>query len=86
MSEEEYFKFKILWNLVHSRPRRWGASHTPIKNVAGGLPGDKIGACLEVAEELLKERVLLPHKNGKNVSLNPKRIKEIMEFLEGFNE
>ena len=86
MSEEDYLKFKILWNLAHSRPRIWGASNTPIKNVTRGLPKDKIGACLSVAEKLIKERILLSHKKGKLVSLNVKKIKEIMEFLESFHE
>jgi len=41
---------------------------------------------LEIAEQLLKERFLIPHKKGKFVSLNIKRKKEIMEFLDRFNE
>lgn len=82
--EEEWFKFKILWNL--KKKRRWGKKHTPIKNVTNGLPGDKIGDCLSVAQQLLKDRVLLPHKKGKNVSLNVRSKKEIEEFLASYVE
>lgn len=84
MSEEEFYKFKILWKLVSHR--KLGHNYTRFENVASGLPSDKIGACLEVAEQLLKERFLIPHKKGKFVSLNIKRKKEIMEFLDRFNE
>ena len=76
------YKFKILWNLASSR--KWGSSYTPIKNVSGGLPGDKIGYCLSVAEDLIKDRLLIPHKKGKCVSLNHRRKREILEFLDEF--
>ena len=84
MGTGEKFKFKILWNLVTSR--KWGNSYTPLRNVASGLPGDQVGACLEVARDLVKARILIPHKKGKCVSLNPKQKKHVVEFLESFEE
>jgi len=66
--------------------RKWGKNYTPIENVARGLPNDKTGDCLEIADQLLKDRILLSHKKGKCVSLNVKLKKIIMEFLENFDE
>ena len=83
-SKWDQYKFKILWNLTGNP--NWGANYTPIKNVARGLPSNEIGACLGVIKDLIKKGLLWPHKKGECVSLNVKRKKEIMEFLEGFNE
>jgi len=82
LSRRDRYKYKILWNLVHNRPRRWGSSYTQIENVVSGVPRDEMGACLDVANQLVKEGFLLPHKKGKCVSLNVKKIKEINEFLD----
>jgi len=79
-SKEEQYKFKILWNLYAHR--KWGASYTPIENVTRGLPRDEVGACRAVIELLVKEGILLFHKKRKCVSLNVRKKKEIMEFLE----
>jgi len=86
VSERDRYKFKILWNLMHNRPRRWGSSYTQIENVASGLPRDEMEACLDVANQLVKEGFLIPHKKWKCVSLNIRRIKEINEFLDSVIE
>lgn len=83
-NEWNYFKFKILWNLVSSK--KWGANYARIVHVTSGLPGDKIGTCREVLDELVKEGLLFHHKKRKAVSLNYHRKRDIMSFLESFNE
>ena len=86
LSGRDRYKYKILWNLVHNRPRRWGSSYTQIENVASGLPRDEMGACLDVVNQLVKEGFLIPWKKGKCVSLNIRRIKEVNEFLDSVIE
>jgi len=80
LSKEDQYRFKILWKLYTHR--RWGASYTPIENVTRGLPGDEIGACRVVVEQLVREGILLFHKKRRCVSLNVRKKKEIVELLE----
>lgn len=87
MENEAYnkYKFKILWKLYDHH--YIGKRHTPIENLPKGLPPHEYGACSSVVEDLIKERLLLPKKTGHglDVSLNPRRIKEIREFLDKYS-
>ena len=80
----EKLKFHILWHLYNHH--YIGRKHTPIENVAKGLPKDEKGECLKVAKDLLRspEQWLLPYptKHGLDVRLNPAKLKEILEYLE----
>ena len=81
MATYEEFKFKIIWHLFH---RHYiGGKHTAIENVASGLPTSERGACMDVADDLIKEGWLVPKKTGYGlqVSLNKRMIKEIKQFL-----
>ena len=80
----QFFKYKILWNLASSR--KWGRAYSRVENVSSGLPGDQIGSCRGVIEDLLKEGLLILHKKGECVSLNHRRKGEILTFLESFNK
>ncbi|MBW2976499.1 hypothetical protein KY347_03570 [Candidatus Woesearchaeota archaeon] len=66
------------------RKRMWMHKHTNINNLPKGLPNE-LRASKELKkaiEELLKEQILLskPTHYGLEVSLNPKKIKEIGEL------
>ncbi len=68
------------------RKRMWMHKHTNINNLPKGL-SNELKASREVKkaiEELLKEQILLskPTHYGLEVSLNPKKIKEIEELIE----
>lgn len=67
------------------RKRMWLHKHTNINNLPKGL-SNKLRVSKQVkkaTEELLKERILLskPTNYGLEVSLNPKKIKEIEELV-----
>ena len=68
------------------RKRMWLHKHTNIHNLPKGL-SNELRVSREVKnaiEELLKEQILLskPTHYGLEVSLNPKKIKEIEEFIQ----
>ena len=68
------------------RKRMWLHKHTNINNLPKGLPNE-LRSSKEVKnsiEELLKEQLLLskPTHYGLEVSLNPKKIKEIEELAD----
>lgn len=68
------------------RTRMWLHKHTNINNLPKGL-SNKLRVSKDVKkviEELLKEQILLskPTHYGLEVSLNPKKIKEIEELVD----
>ena len=68
------------------RQRTWGGKHTNINNLPKGL-SNKLRVSREVKKaikELLKEQILLskPTNYGLEVSLNPKKIKEVDELAD----
>ena len=83
LSPEAYLKIKtvILRKLViHSI---WGAKHTNYEFVQKGLPKDLRGSAKDVADDLIKNGILLSHPTsyGMQISLNPERAKEIKAAL-----
>ena len=58
---------------------KWGNSHTSFDNLPKGFPKHLRGIVKEVAKKLIKEQILLskPTHYGLEVSLNPRKIKEI---------
>ncbi|PIN75665.1 hypothetical protein COV18_02350 [Candidatus Woesearchaeota archaeon CG10_big_fil_rev_8_21_14_0_10_37_12] len=68
------------------RKRKWGGSHTNINNLPKGLSNELRGSkeVKKAIEELLKENLLLskPTHYGLEVSLNPKKKREIEELIE----
>ena len=68
------------------RKRMWLHKHTNIHNLPKGLSNEfRVSREVKKAmEELLKEQILLskPTNYGLEVSLNPKKIKEIEELIE----
>ena len=68
------------------RKRMWMHKHTNIHNLPKGLSNElRVSREVKKAiEELLKEQILLskPTHYGLEVSLNPKKIKEIEELIE----
>jgi len=67
------------------RHRTWLHKHTSIHNLYKGLPNN-LRASKEVRkaiDDLLKEQILLskPTHYGLEVSLNPKKIKEIEDLI-----
>ena len=67
------------------RKRMWLHKHTNIHNLPKGL-SNELRASREVknaVEELIKEQILLskPTHYGLEISLNPKKIKEIEELV-----
>lgn len=82
--EREQVKFKILWHLyTHGY---FGKRRTPIESLKRGLPSHLKGEAIDVARELIREGLLMAKKtaHGIDVSINPKRAKEVREFLEKF--
>lgn len=68
------------------RKRMWLHKHTNINNLPKGL-SNKLRVSKQVKKaikELLKERILLskPTHYGLEVSLNPKKLKEIEELVD----
>ena len=68
------------------RKRMWLHKHTNIHNLPKGLSNElRVSREIKNAvDELLKEQILLskPTHYGLEVSLNPKKIKEIEELME----
>jgi hypothetical protein len=69
------------------RKGKWGGCHTSIDNLQKSFPKHHRGTVKDVAEDLIKEKLLLekPTSYGKEVSLNPKRkadIDKIVDALE----
>ena len=73
----------ILRKLV--RHRIIGGKHTAIENLVKGMPRHVVGDAKKAVHELMKEGFLVgkPTSYGLQVSLNPEKIDEIMDFIEG---
>ena len=90
VNEIEGVIFAIISKLI--RMRMWGGKHTEIRNLHKGLPENLISSkqgkkLLEKAiKELMKRDFLItkPSTGEIHISLNPKKIKEIMEFYDKF--
>lgn len=85
MATPRQLRFKILWRLYHLH--YWGRRHTPKENLPKGLPSHEKGMCFEVISDLVREGILIRKKtkHGDDLSLNPLRAKEILEFIESFS-
>ncbi|MFH1592879.1 MAG: hypothetical protein ABIB47_05940 [Candidatus Woesearchaeota archaeon] len=84
MDERLVIKKFIIRKLYRQKP--WGGKHTNINNLPKGL-SNKLRISKEVKKaikELLKEQILLskPTPYGLEVSLNPRKIKEIEELAD----
>jgi hypothetical protein len=62
----------------------WHEKHTAFENAYAGVPSHLKGKAKKEVKELIKEGILLekPTCYGIQVSLNPEKIKEIMQYLE----
>ena len=92
MKETDSIKRLILQKLIRSN--MWGGKHTPLDFVLNGLPEHYrnthkgMKAIDDVMKELVKAEwiVLATKKTGKgtsqHMSLNPRKVAEIREFLE----
>ncbi|HII29711.1 hypothetical protein COT48_04145 [Candidatus Woesearchaeota archaeon CG08_land_8_20_14_0_20_47_9] len=85
MADERLIIKKFIVRKLY-RQRMWLHKHTNINNLSKGL-SNKLRVSKEVKkviEELLKEQILLskPTHYGLEVSLNPKKIKEIEELAD----
>ena len=74
-------KKALLRKLVYMN--KWGNNHTSFDNLHKGFPPHLGKEVKKVAKELIKEKLLLskPTSYGLEVSLNPKKSKEIKEKL-----
>ena len=63
-----------------------GKRHTSIENLKRGLPSHLKGEAIKVARDLIREGLLVAKKtaHGIDVSINPRRAREVKEFLERF--
>jgi hypothetical protein len=61
----------------------WGGRHTAFDELPKGLPSHLRGEASDVAEELIKEDLLLQKSTsyGRHVSLNPKRKADIDRII-----
>ncbi len=84
MPSDEQITADILHKLF--RKRKWGASHTSIDNLHKSCPPHLKGKYVEVADELVKNGLVLakPTGYGVEVSLNPRRREEIVESVKRF--
>lgn len=83
MEEKSIIKRFIVRKLY--RKKMWLHKHTSINNLPKGLSNElRVSKEVrKVIEELLKEQILLskPTHYGLEVSLNPKKIREIEELI-----
>ncbi|QLH07186.1 hypothetical protein [Nitrosopumilus ureiphilus] len=87
MLTDEEIKGRIIRKLY--RRGNWGASHTSFENLKKGFTqrdAEKQGSKKvdKMGESLIKENLILskPTGYGLEVSLNPKMIEKIQEYLE----
>ena len=79
----EEIKAEVCWRL--RRRNCWGAKYLPVDSLVDWLgklvkkDGKRVQASID---ELIRDGLLLPHKKGRTVSLNPHRIREIEALLE----
>lgn len=79
---EEVIKKALLRKLFYMG--KWGNSHTSFDNLPKGFPTHLRGDIKDIAKKLIKENLLLskPTHYGLEVSLNPKKKKEIEELID----
>lgn len=63
--------------------RKWGGAHMPLDKLVHGVPGHLRGDAKDVADKLIKINYIFskPTHYGTEVSLNPQKQKEILEFI-----
>ncbi len=82
MTPEE-IRAEVCWRL--RRRSCWGARYLPVDSLVGWLgrqvrrDGKRVQAAID---ELIREGLLIPHKKGRTVSLNPHRVRDIDALLE----
>jgi len=80
-------KDKIIKRLLKKLYRRnyWGGKHTSIDNLPKGLPPEYRKPAKMIVKDLIKEGFLIkkPTSYGLEVSLNPRKRKEIEEIIRG---
>lgn len=87
MSKKELTDKEIAATIFHKLRRRgiWGGRYKPYDSVKGWIVG-KIkndGKRVEkILNELIKEGLLISHKEGETVSLNPERKGDIVNTIE----
>lgn len=69
-----------------SRHGIWGARHTSFDNVPKGTPAHLRGKIKEVAEDLIKQGLIIPKPTGYGleISLNFSRKEEIFGLIESW--
>ncbi len=87
---------QVIWYILSklSRMNKIGGSHTEIKNLEKGLPShfrtSKQGKkqIQEAIKEMFQREYLLqkPSTGEIHVSLNPRKINEIKEFIENYKD
>jgi len=83
MKDSDYQKIRFhILNKLYLR-RKWGASHTSIDLISKGLPSHLIGDAKKIADELIKEGLLVEKRSTKelHVSLNSRRMAEICRII-----
>jgi len=77
---KNHILFKLYWR------RYWGGKHTALESVKKGIPTHLSGRYLDMAEELIKEGLIIskPTSYGLQISLNPRCREEIIERAERF--
>jgi len=91
MDDYVFVKKRILIKLVNLR--MWGGKHTEIRNLSKGFPDNFLSRrenqklMQKVIKDLMNEEILLAKKStGEiHISLNPKKISEIKNFIENAN-
>ena len=78
--EQEEMIRSLLRKLVYLG--KWGGNHTSMDNLPKGFPKHLRGEIKEMAKELIKKEMLIskPTSYGVEISLNPKKKKEIEEL------
>ena len=79
--EKETIKGTLLRKLFYMG--KWGKAHTSFDNLPKGFPKHLRGEVKNVANDLIKQQILLskPTHYGLEVSLNPKKRKEIEDLV-----
>ncbi len=87
MAKKELTNKEITATILHKLRRRgiWGGSYKPYDSVKRWIEGrikNDGKRVKEILDELIKEGLLLSHKGGETVSLNPKRKGDIINTIE----
>jgi len=84
MKKDEYKKIKVAILRKMLRHEYIGGRHTSIKNIPKGFPKSEKGKVMNVIEQMKKEGYFIIKKkpDSLHISLNPKRIAEIVRELE----